>query len=368
MNELLTDKVVSSKHRFVSFEANSQEAQKVLETGQFGPLNASLVSTLNHPGPENYSFELTSPLEVKKPRFWKLWHHVLSLSSLPFVLFPIFIVWTKGVRDNMDLNPFITVLSIIGSLSLYIYFNLKSDILSFGSGLHRYQRWAGNEALTKHWTQVRKFRTLSHLFLFIAFGAGLPVVVASPNLGIFMSLVLAGLTLAWTNLDRKQKNRLISEFVVFMMFGPLLTLGFQSAIQGRLDTELLWIGCLSGLLALFVHTIKNFAQIMEMSKLGLMNATVRLGFEKSKIWISMLLAAVVVSSVSYLAIYASLFWAIVTMVLLGPTAFFFWRNLMSLQSPLNSKIHWLLKMGRMWALGVAIVHTVEALSEAISRL
>jgi 1,4-dihydroxy-2-naphthoate octaprenyltransferase len=112
------------------------------------------------------------------------------------------------------------------------------------------------------------------------------------------------------------KYRSLIEGFVFLMFGPLLTLGFQYSFGGGFDLEVLFIGLLTGWFAVYQVHIKNFSQIVLASKVGFRNSVTKWGFDRSKKILSLWWLAFIVFLILYHQIYSNNEWFIINVILL----------------------------------------------------
>lgn len=167
---------------------------------------------------------------------------------------------------------------------------------------------------------------------------GLPAIFVFPELlGLIAILALLGVV-AIRSFKMGIKYRRWTEVMAFFLLGPLLTVGFQIAIGGGFDLEVLLIGISTGWLAVFVLHLKNFEQIMVNSQAGFGNTISWLGFEGSKKFLVFSWFVGVSWLLLYHYIYSSTVWMLTFLVVMVVFSILIFKNLMGLQSPVGSQL------------------------------
>jgi 1,4-dihydroxy-2-naphthoate octaprenyltransferase len=98
-------------------------------------------------------------------------------------------------------------------------------------------------------------------------------------------VVGAGLAVGlWAQFQKQNsfKYQIGGELAIFVLLGPLLTLGAQMAMGGGYDPQVVWLGCLWGWAVLFVVHLRNFRNILPSLQAGFSNTVNWLGFDKAR--------------------------------------------------------------------------------------
>jgi 1,4-dihydroxy-2-naphthoate polyprenyltransferase len=328
---------VSSRH--LTLDRRHPDFEKYI-FGTFSKTQRAIpVRSLNvNTAHEQVTFEIMDIQGLKLPGFFKRTLQILKIKNFTFVLFPIFLVLGKNIFDEAIQDIDLAVMSGLGALCLHIAVNLTNDVQDHVRGLDRLVPNAGSRALQKGWTTAQSLRRIS--FVFLAFGLllGLPSMIQYPEIW-WTVLPLAALGLAGLlSYKAGLKYRAWSEWVVFLMLGPLLTTGYQLSFGGGFDIEAIFIGVLSGWMAVFLLHLRNWQQLMFSSQAQFDNSVTRFGFEKSKKFIQWWWCGFVVLLVTYHGIYAPVAWqwviAIGSILISVP----FLVAMSNVESPLGSRL------------------------------
>ena len=310
---------------------------------------------------EKVTFQLVPVHEIPLPPALRLWAQVFRLRNLVSVLFPLFLVLAKNVLDEIPWDADLAVLSILGALSLSMGAFLLNDYLDHVKGVDRVHPLSGSRAIQKGWVTADATRKWSWFYLILGGLLGAPAVFVFPELAAYLSLPAAVALLSWTFPKVGLKYRRFAEIVVFLLFGPFLTLGFQIAITGQFDLEALWIGVLAGWHFTFLVHLKNFESIMFNSQAGFTNTMSYLGFEKGRRFLELWWSGFIFLFAAYQWAYHSPEWFLILSLLLIASAAPFFLRLRRLTSPLGSQMARAIKLGRTAALLVFLVWALQCL-------
>lgn len=254
---------------------------------------------------EQVTFEI---VKTFRPAFMEMFVQTLKIRNLYLGLAPLFFVLVKNALDETLGDEILAVFSALAVIFLQMGIELANDVQDHVRGLDRVHPRAGNPALKKAWFSARDLKNTSWVLIAVGGCLGLPSLIIFPE--IFVLLLPLFVLGFWGALSDRMgfKYRSWSEWVVFMMFGPLLTIGYQISIGGGFDLEVVALGCLTGWLTVFQVHLKNFDQLMVNSQAGFNNTMVRLGFEKSKSLIVIWWILFVVGLVIYQVIYSQPVW------------------------------------------------------------
>lgn len=296
------------------------------------------VETLNvSTDSEQVTFEIKNNSEIQTPFFIFKWAQIFKLKNIIWVLLPLYLILIKNILDATLEDPLLALSSALGALSLHIAMNLRNDIQDHVRGLDRINPTAGSRALQNGWVTANQLKNISYFFIFFGFVLGLPSIILFPQiLWLVTPLMILGI-LGLAVYDLGLKYRAWSELVVFLMLGPFLAVGYQMSFGGELDTEAVFIGILTGWLAVYTLHMKNFDQLLVGSKAEFNNTVTRLGFENSKRLLNFWWIAFVGLFVTYHGIYTSNLWMWMTSVFVVLFSLPLIAAVAQIESPIGSK-------------------------------
>lgn len=314
---------------------------------------------------EQVTFQIVPIEKIEKPVFLIKWARIMKLHNLTLLGFTLFAILIKNSVDGIAFDPALALLSAIGAFCLHIGVNLRNDYQDHINGLDRIHPQGGSQAIQKGWITAARVRTLSFVFLFIGIIFGLPSLFVYPELFILIGTIALLAIVGFSQYRMGMKYRLWSEVTIFLLLGPLLSVGYQYAIGCGFDLEVVLLGCTVGLLgAYFIH-LKNFQAILVNSQAKFHNTISELGFEKSKTFLIAWwwLFFGFLNLYHYIYAATSWFW-IIFLGSLGPTIYVF-KGLNQLHSPLGSKVDMTVDKNKKIGIFVLALWTLEYLSYLI---
>jgi 1,4-dihydroxy-2-naphthoate octaprenyltransferase len=326
-----------SSSRLITLDKANPDFSKYIWGTFSGEERALPLQSLNvNSATEQVTFEIVGKTE---PIFSELVIQTLKIRNLYLGLAPLFFVLVKNALDETLGDELLAVLSAVAVMCLQMGIELANDVQDHVRGLDRVHPRSGNPALKKGWLSARQLKNISWILIATGGFFGLPSLVIFPE--IFMVLLPLFALGFWGALSDRMgfKYRSWSEWVVFMMFGPLLTTGYQISIGGGVDIEVVALGCLTGWLTVLQVHLKNFDQLMVNAQAGFNNTMVRLGFERAKtlilVWWTLFVAALVI----YQSIYSQTVWKWIFAVALVAVSLPFIFVISKLQVSVGSRIH-----------------------------
>jgi 1,4-dihydroxy-2-naphthoate octaprenyltransferase len=298
------------------------------------PIESLNVATEN----EKVTFQIVNNHEIVKPSWLICWAQILKIKNFIWVLLPLFLVLIKNVLDASLEDPILAFTSALGAIFLHGAMNLQNDIQDHVRGLDRINSRAGSRALQNGWVTAKKLKTISRWLMLLGLLLGLPSIFLFPQiLWIVLPLIILGLIgLMFYNMGLKY--RAWSEWVVFLMLGPLLTTGYQISIGAGVDLEVIFLGVITGWLAVFILHLKNFEFLILGSQAQFNNTVTRLGFEKSKKLINMWWIAFTGLFVCYHGIFTSNLWMWMTAIFIVLVSIPLLGAVVQIDSPVGSKV------------------------------
>lgn len=314
---------------------------------------------------EKVTFRIVPLSEIPRPGLFALWAQVFRLRNFLYVLFPLYLVLVKRISDGDEWDPALAALSAAGALSLTLGALLLNDFLDHVKGVDRVHPRAGSQAIQKGWVTAEDTWRWSVFSLILGTALGIPALWVFPDLLSVLALPAAIAGASWLFPQMGLKYRRGAELVVFLLFGPALTAGFEIAVSGAFDLETLWIGVLTGLHFTFLVHLKNFESLMVNSQAGFQNTLASLGFEKGRrflaAWWGSFLALFAAYQLTYRYDPESLLatWAPVVVPAILSVGFF--TSLGRMKSPAGSQMVLTVKMGRSAAVLTVFVWVLQTL-------
>lgn len=247
------------------------------------------VETLNpNSGLEVVTFAIVPLSEIKAPAFFEKWVQIFRIRNFIYVLFPLYLILTKLTLDEDLFDPVLALLASVGALFLNLGALLLTDYFDHLSGADRLHVEFGSQAIQKGWVTAESTRRWALVYLVLGALLGLPAVWVFPELLLMILLLSIFCLWAWFSPKLGLKYKRGAEFLVFLLFGPLLTIGFQIAVGAGFDLEALCIGILTGLHFVFLLHLKNFSSLLVNSQAKFSNTVSLLGFERAKKFLEMI--------------------------------------------------------------------------------
>ena len=213
---------------------------------------------------------------MSSPKIW------ISEIRAPFLLLPLIFVLigvTMAWRDGF-FNPVYALLTLIGVVCLHAAANILNDYFDYRSGidLHttRTPFSGGSGILTSNKMTPRNVLFEGILFLVIGLSIGgyfLYTLEFNPILIFIMAFAVLGIILYSPTISRFG----IGEFVVALMFGPLLLFGVYFVQTMSVSVEPILIGAVTGILTSSVLYINEFPDHDSDKKMGRLHLVARMG-------------------------------------------------------------------------------------------
>ncbi len=315
--------------------------------GTFAPDKRALpLQTLNvNSSAETVTFKIVPVSEIGRPSFLQIGAQVLKIRSLLLVLVPLFLMVTKNIADSTLMDPLSTMLATFGVLLAFLAVNVRNDYLDHMLGVDRVLEESGSRAIQKGWVTAARLKSISSVLLILSLLCALPLVLTYNSLAgvIAMGLVIG----LWAQFKRKNsfKYRIGGELALFVMLGPLLTVGYQLAMGAPFDGESVWIGCVWGWLTLFVVHLRNFRNIFTSSQAGFNNTVNWLGFDKTRRLLAMWWLVFLAINLGYHLYFAGFYWGFYLSIVLSAPTLMFISKLKNISSPIGSELYEVYKMG-----------------------
>ena len=330
----------------VTLSKNSPEFNSYL-SGTFSSENRALpLQTLNvNSASETVTFRIVPLANITKPGLLTLLLQTIKVRSFLLVLTPLFLVVTKNIADGSLHDPFAAIIATLGVLLAFIAVNLRNDYMDHMKGIDRVIQKSGSRSIQNGWVTAEQIKSYSSWLLGSAMLLAIPLAITYPILLLIFGIALA--VGVWAQFQKLNsfKYQIGGELALFLMLGPLLTVGFQLAMGAAFDEESLWIGCVWGWLVLFVVHLRNFSNIFSSGQAGFKNTVTWLGFDRSRRLLAIWWGLFLIFNLGYHLIYAGLYWGFYLALVLVMVSGNFIVKLKNISSPMGGELKNLFQSG-----------------------
>lgn len=332
--------------QLITLTKNSPEFESYL-LGTFSDSKRALpVQTLNvNSASETVTFKIVDVKDLQRPSWLIVALKSLKVRSFLLLLVPLFLVLTKNMVDHTIRDSLTTLIATIGLFFAFLSVNLRNDFMDHIKGVDRIFQNSGSRSIQNGWLTAIQVKNLSVLFLIFAIVCSLPVIFAFPVVAVVIAIaIVVGL---WAQFKKKNsfKYQIGGEVALFLLLGPLLTVGYQLSMGAAYDPESFWLGCVWGWGVLFVVHLKNFTDILPSSQAGFRNTINWLGFDNSRRFLAFWWLAFVGMNLAYHYFFAGVYWGFYLSVAVLIISTSFIAKLKSISSPVGGELRQVHKYG-----------------------
>ncbi|MGZ3769218.1 MAG: prenyltransferase [Bdellovibrio sp.] len=330
----------------VTLSKDSPEFEAYL-LGTFSKEKRALpVQTLNvNSASETVTFRILPKASIAKPSLLEGILQTFKVRSFLLIFLPLFLILTKNIVDKTLVDPITTVIATVGVLFAFVAVNLRNDYVDHMVGIDRIFEKSGSRAIQNGWVTAAQVKTLSNIFLSLAVLFAVPIIFAFPQVAvvIFVGALVGG----WAQFKKKSsfKYQIGGELALFLLLGPLLTVGYQLSMGASFDLESVWIGCVWGWLVLFVVHLRNFLNILPGMQAGFSNTVNWLGFDKSRRMLAVWWGLFLCYYLAYHVYFAGTYWGFYLSLVLVFLSVTFIYKLKNVSSSTGSELHKIFKNG-----------------------
>ncbi len=310
---------------------------------------------------EQVTFRLIPTVDLTPPWTGFEWLQILKVRNFLMIAFPIFLVFSKNWSHGDVRDPLTGFLAGLGTLCLMTAVNLRNDYLDHLSGLDRIHPQSGSRSIQNGWVTAKQVKNWSYFYLILGALLGLRAVLLHSEVLILVAAFGLLGVLGMTSYEIGLKYRRWSEWAVFLLLGPLLTIGTQISMGGSFDLEVFAIGFLTGALSVFYLHLKNFEQLMVNDQADFQNTISWLGFENGKRWLVGWWIFTIAGLNLYHVFYSSSLWQVAFLFLTLASILPFISHLSQLTSPLSSRMKGLVPLGKKMILSVIFLWLLKAI-------
>lgn len=222
----------------------------------------------------------------EKPSWLFAWFKATRAISLTATLFPAIatLILCSGVFAEIDI--FTVVTALLSMLMLQISVNVFNDVEDYLKLIDLPDTLGGSGVIQSGWLSTKSMKHFAWVMLLLACVFALPAITKSP---VYISLcaVLAGLgVLGYSGKPFQFKYRALGDVFVFLLCGPVLTIGVSLAATNLVTLNAVILGCFFGLIACGILNANNLNDINVDTAQGGKTLASILGFAQAR-WLQL---------------------------------------------------------------------------------
>jgi hypothetical protein len=242
---------------------------------------------------EVVTFELVRIEDLEPAALWKKLWLLLKPQSWLTVMVPLITI-ANLETGKVGLPGIILAVILVG---LMVYANWQADLADHLEGWDRLFSGNNKSVLQKGWFTGQQLGIWSKYLLAGVFLFGIPVLLKFPWVLAPYTLAALCLLLLLPRWWRKSLWPGLSSFCIFLLAGPLLTIGIDLAFDGLFSWSSFFLGVSWGLWMSFVRQQKIFTKQWHHNRRGSAFSFLGLGFDRSKALMRLLIPTVPMVSI-----------------------------------------------------------------------
>jgi 1,4-dihydroxy-2-naphthoate octaprenyltransferase len=248
------------------------------------------------------------------PKGLAFWMQTVRAVSLTATVTPGIAVLLMGLAKGLEAQYLYFILAVVGALLLQVAINIWNDVYDHLKLIDLPGTLGGSGVLQTGAMSARDLNRIAWVSFVLGVCAGIPVLLAYPILMAFIGGLAVLGVLGYSGPILNLKYRAMGDVSVFLLCGPLLTLGFSLSAFGRSDAAVLLLGAYFGFAAMAILHSNNLQDIFVDQKRGARTLATELGFVRARhgLWILYTLAWLslagvwALGSVTWIAVLVSL--------------------------------------------------------------
>jgi 1,4-dihydroxy-2-naphthoate octaprenyltransferase len=285
---------------------------------------------------ESVTFRKLPVSEVSRPFFW--FFTLIRIELIILTLAPAFCVGLylhtlKFSFSNIDFG-----LSLLSLLFLHMSIYCMNDYLDHMGGVDRVNDKGGSHVIQKGWIRARSVFILGGAFMAGAIAFATPLFLQNKVIFYLALFVFGILGMGYFLARWKVQAPTITLFILFLLFGPALTLSTEWLLVQNTSVNSLLLGTYFGLMTVtYVHG-KQILCMATDQMAGIKSLAVQLGIDKSvKVLRVLCVLSVLIYATAFYQLSMNLSYVLVLALL--PSLIFVIRQIRQIQSPFSSHLH-----------------------------
>lgn len=204
------------------------------------------------------------------------------------VLIPFIVISRMNVGST-----FTTQLMLFLSLiSLMVFANWQADLVDHLKGWDRLSGEKNKSVLQKGWFTGQQLQQWSKWVLIFNAVLGIPLIMHNPWVLVPYALGVLALLLLFPRWWRQPVKIGLSSLVIFLLSGPLLSVGIDLALDGKMNKNSLFLGLAWGLWMSFMRQQNAYTQQWRSFYTNSSYSFLNLGFDRSKALMRLMIVGV----------------------------------------------------------------------------
>jgi 1,4-dihydroxy-2-naphthoate octaprenyltransferase len=235
--------------------------------------------------------------KIIRPSSLHVWLQTIRAFSLTATGTPCVAVLVLSLVRGDSIYGWTGLSALLGVLFLQVAINLFNDVEDYRRLIDLPGTLGGSGVIQNGWWTPSELKKIAWLSLTVGSFLGLPAVFHEPLILLPIGLLGAVGVLFYSGRKAGLKYRALGDLAVWILCGPLLTLGFSLAISRTWSAGVLSMGAFFGFLASALLHVNNL-QDMKLDKArGVKTYAISLGFKGSLKFLVFLYAGAFVSLV-----------------------------------------------------------------------
>ncbi|MGR6874420.1 prenyltransferase [Pseudomonas sp. HK3] len=238
--------------------------------------------------------------DVKPSVFYRLFKATRAI-SLTATLLPSIAAVLLCYSMGLSIDAFTLVTAVIGVLLLQVSVNAFNDVEDYLKLIDLPGSLGGSGVIQSGWFSAKQMNMVAWCALFLAFIFALPAVFQYPLyilvIGMFAGVGVVG----YSGKPFRFKYRALGDVFVFLLCGPILTLGVGLSASGTMAPLLLLLGAYFGFIACGILNANNLNDIKVDAASGAKTLASVLGFANAR-WLQVLYYVAAFVCLSILAV------------------------------------------------------------------
>lgn len=225
---------------------------------------------------DQVSFSQVDGVRVSVLRAWLVSIRAISLTA---TLMPALACLMLLHSSGFKIDYWVSLLAILGLLLLQVAVNLLNDVGDYLKLIDLPNTPGGSGVIQQGWLTARQFQYAAWGALLLGCLCGLPALIKAPEGILFCGLLGVLGVLGYSGQPFNLKYRALGDVSVFLLCGPVLTMGMSYAATGNLQEGVLLLGGYFGFAAAAILNANNMSDIRVDEIRGVKTLASVLGFQ-----------------------------------------------------------------------------------------
>lgn len=304
---------------------------------------------------DHLTFRMLPLSEVKRPPFLQVLLTATRPELWPLTMYPLLSTLCLLLMMGESVSLLHAGLSILAVIALHASVFLMNDSSDHLKGLDVISETRGSQLIQRGFLTAQQALKWAYGFLILGVALGLPVVVSAPAILWWCAPVAPLAVIGFSHRRFGLKYWGIGDALIFLCFGPLLTVGFTLAVGSTVQPWVVHLGLIWGWLAVVVFHLRSFENLFADGLVRSGTFMSRLGFDRAKKFVAFqLLAFLVVWSSWFLELRSSWLW-VPTVIYLGGVCYWQVGKILRMPSPLSSHRRGLAEQVLLWLVFAPVI-------------